>query len=32
MEGSQFMFLEEIKAVRYEGIIKWEQKEWVAET
>lgn len=32
MEGSHFMFLEEIKAVRYEGVIKWEQKEWVAET
>lgn len=32
MEGSQFMFLEEIKAARYEGVIKWEQEEWAAET
>lgn len=32
MEGSQFMSLEEIKAARYEGVIKWEQEEWAAET
>lgn len=32
MEGSEFMFLEEIKTVRYEGVTKWKQKEWVAET